>query len=104
MPEAFSDLPPGAIAAAVVGLFVLAAIVAWAGRRLLRSWLIAREVADPETRKAVEVRARQLLRGVKLLAYGTAAMVSILPAPCMAVPSSVMNRLNALRFAALSDS
>ncbi len=77
VPEAFSDLPPGAVAAAVVALFVLAAIVAWAGRRLLRDSLIAREVIDPETRTAVQVRARQLLRGFRLLAYGTAAMVSV---------------------------
>jgi small conductance mechanosensitive channel len=93
VPEAFSDLPPGAIAAAVVGLFVLAAIVAWAGRRLLRSWLIAREVADPETRKAVEVRARQLLRGVKLLAYGTAAVVSLGLSLPLVLPPSLKGRM-----------
>ncbi len=77
MSETFSDLPAAAIIAAVVGLFVLATLVAWAGRRVLRASLVARDVCEPEVRDAVQVRARQLLRGVKLLAYGTAALVSV---------------------------
>lgn len=93
MPEAFSDLPPGAVAAAVVGLFVLAAAAAWAGRRLLRGSLIARDVADPETRQAVEARARQLLRGVKMLAYGTAAVVSVGLSLPLVLPSALKSRL-----------
>ena len=93
MPEAFSDLPPGAIAVAVVGLFVLAALVAWAGRRLLRRSLVAIDVVDPESRALVQARARQLLRGVKLLAYGTAAVVSVGLALPLVLPPSLKSRL-----------
>jgi small-conductance mechanosensitive channel len=93
VPEVFSDLPAGAIAAAVVGLFALAAIVAYAGRRLLRRSLVAKDVVDPDIREMVQARARQLLRGVKLLAYGTAAMVSVGLALPLVLPPSLKGKL-----------
>ncbi len=93
MPEAFSDLPPGAIAAAVVGLFVLAFVAAWVGRRVLRRSLVAVEVIDPEIRATMQSRARQLLRGVRLLAYGTAAVASIGLALPLVLPPSLKSRL-----------
>jgi small conductance mechanosensitive channel len=93
MPGAFSDLPLGAVVAAVVGLFVLAAVVAWAGRRLLRASLSARDVGEPDVRQAVQARARQLLRGVKLLAYGTAALVSVGLALPLALSKPIKEKL-----------
>lgn len=77
MPQPLSELHPAVVAGVVVGMFALAAVVAWAGRRVLRRSLSGREVIEPEIRAAVQASARQLLRGVKLLAYGTAALVSM---------------------------
>ncbi len=91
--EAFSDLPPGAIAAAVAALFVLATLVAWVGRRLLHGSLAAVDVIDPDIRAVVQARARQLLRGVKLLAYGTAAVVSVGLALPLVLPQTLKDRL-----------
>jgi moderate conductance mechanosensitive channel len=69
-------LNPFVVAATVAVVFAVATLAAWAGRRLLRTSLTAHGVADPESREAVQARARQLLRGVKLLAYGTASLAS----------------------------
>ncbi len=93
VPEAFSDLPPGAVAAAVVGLFVLATVVAWGGRRLLHRSLAAADVIDPDIRAVVQARARQLLRGVKLLAFGIAGVVSLGLALPMVLPQKLKNSL-----------
>lgn len=71
------DLRPAVVLAVVVGAFILAAVVVWAGRRLLRRSLVALHVSAPEIREAVQARARQLLRGVTLLAYGAAGAASV---------------------------
>jgi small conductance mechanosensitive channel len=76
--NALIDLRPAVALAVAAGAFILAALVVWSGRRLLRRSLTALDVAAPDSREAVQTRARQLLRGVKLLAYGTAALASTL--------------------------
>ncbi len=75
--QPFQDVHPAVALGVVIGAFVLAAVVAWFGRRLLRGSLTAVEIADPEIRALMQARARQLLRGVKLLAYGTASLASL---------------------------
>ncbi len=72
------DIHPGVVAAVIVIVFALAALIAWAGRRALHASLVAQGVMDPESREAVQARARQVLRGVKLLAYGGASLASAL--------------------------
>ncbi len=73
---AISSIHPGVVAAVIVAVFALAALAAWSGRRLIGASLTAQGVADPDIREAMQVRARQLLRGVKLLAYGSASLAS----------------------------
>ncbi len=75
--QVFWTIHPAIAAGIVIGVFVLAWLVALAGRRVLRRSLAAAEVIDPEIRAMVQARARQLLRGVRLLAYGTAVLASI---------------------------
>ena len=72
-----ADFRPAVVLAVVAGAFILAALIVWAGRRALRSSLLAADVSAPESREAVQARARQLLRGVKLFAYGAAATASV---------------------------
>ncbi|MGE5359487.1 MAG: mechanosensitive ion channel family protein [Bacteroidales bacterium] len=79
MPELeIPRLDPVVAAVIAVVLFAVATLAARAGRRLLRRSLTAQGVADPESREAVQTRARQLLRGLRLLAYGTASVTTAL--------------------------
>ncbi len=75
--QVFWTIHPAIAAGIVVVVFVLAWLVALTGRRVLRRSLAAAEVIDPELRALMQARARQLLRGVRLLAYGTAVLASI---------------------------
>ena len=75
--QAFWTIHPAIAAGIVVVVFVLAWLIALAVRRVLHRSLAAVEVIDPEIRAMVQARARQLLRGVRLLAYGTAFLFSV---------------------------
>jgi moderate conductance mechanosensitive channel len=68
---------PLATVLAVALAFVLAAVAVRAARAVVRRLLKALEVVGAENRAAMDVRARQLIRGLTLLAYGVAAAVSI---------------------------
>jgi small-conductance mechanosensitive channel len=62
---------------AVVLAFILAAVVAWASRAVIRRMLRALDIVGAENREAVHARARQLTRALTILAYGVAALASV---------------------------
>jgi small-conductance mechanosensitive channel len=68
---------PAVVAAAVAGAFALAALVVWAGARLLRGALLPVDIISAEDRAAVQARARQLLRAVTFIAFGLAGLASL---------------------------
>src|SRR5439155_759573 len=62
---------------AVVVAFVVAALVVRAAHAIVHRLLDALEMVGAENRAAVHARARQLIRALKLLAYGVAALASV---------------------------
>lgn len=66
-----------ATAVTVVAVFVVAWAAVWAGRRLLHRSLAALDIVSEENRTVVHARAREVLRGIQLVAYGIAAIVGI---------------------------
>jgi hypothetical protein len=75
---------PVYIIAIVVGAFAVAALVVWAGARALRGALVPSDIVSPESRLAVQARARQLLRALKIIAFGLAGVASVALATSMA--------------------
>jgi small conductance mechanosensitive channel len=63
--------------AAVLAAFVLAAALVRIARASIQRLLSALEIVGPENREAVQARAKQLVRALKVLAYGVAALTSI---------------------------
>ena len=64
-------------AAAILLAFVLAAIVVRAARAVVERLLDALDIVSTENRAAVHERAAQLIRILRLLAYGVAALASV---------------------------
>jgi small conductance mechanosensitive channel len=63
--------------AAVVLIFVLAALVVSVARSVIRRMLARLEIVNADNRVAVHARGQQLGRALTLLAYGIAALASI---------------------------
>src|SRR2546425_5588258 len=63
--------------AAIVLLFVLAAVAVRVVQTIVRRVLDALDIVSSENRAAVQARARQLIRTLMLLAYGVAALASV---------------------------
>jgi small conductance mechanosensitive channel len=61
----------------IAAAFVVAGIVVWAGRRLLHRSLSRLEIVSDENRAAVQARAVQVIRALKIVAFGVAALASI---------------------------
>jgi small conductance mechanosensitive channel len=70
------DTPFTTIAAVVV-VFILAAVVVRVGSAILRKLLDRLEIVSAENQSAVHARARGLLRMLTMLAYGVAAAASV---------------------------
>ena len=62
---------------AIVAAFIVAALVVAAGSAFVRRTLDTMDVVTPENRKALHERAQRLLRALKLLAFGAAALASV---------------------------
>lgn len=54
------------------GLFLVAAVVVWAGRRAILRWLAGLDIVKHQNRDAIHERTRQLVLGLQVLAYGMA--------------------------------
>jgi len=63
--------------AAIVLLFVLAAIAVRVAQAIVRRALDALDIVSSENRAAVQARAQQLVGTLKLLAYGVAVLASV---------------------------
>ena len=63
--------------AAIAVAFVIAALVVRIGRAILHRLITGLEIVGTDNQKAVQGRARQLLRAVTFLAYGVAAVASV---------------------------
>jgi moderate conductance mechanosensitive channel len=64
------------VALSILGVFLIAAVAVWLGRRLLAKALAGLRV-EAEHRGLVDARARQALRVLKLTVYGAAAVASM---------------------------
>lgn len=63
--------------ASIATAFVLAGVVVWIGRRILHRTLSKLDIVSDDDRAAVQARAVQVIRALKIVAFGLAALTSV---------------------------
>ncbi len=69
--------PQGATIVAILGAFLVAAVIVSVARRVLRRSLARLKVISDADRAAIDARGRQVIRGLQVLAYGIAVILSV---------------------------
>lgn len=65
------------IVTAAIAAFLLAALVVWWGRRFVQQSLAALDIVGAENRKAIQARARQVVRALAIVAFGLAGITAV---------------------------
>jgi moderate conductance mechanosensitive channel len=76
-PFPLEQVSPELLAGAAVLAFLVAAVVVYAGRRYVRSWIAGLDIASPENRAMLEARARGVVVALAVAAFGIAAVAAL---------------------------